>query len=398
MRAFLSLLASTLLASAALAQETAGADRELIAKAAANRSAPTAADKPATPAAARGGEDLGSAETKARTDVALADARLELVLARKAMRSDRFEEAARRALRAQSALRGLPKEVDASVWELQADGIVARAEKHGVNIAGLRVALGAGGDPDNSTTQAAGTVDHDPLDTASKAAVDVVRQYSGANTPDIDTTVSAETLRQRTQRRGVDDIGYRPGREAFDRDAIAERDQQRLAYEDSLSDATRSDELRRLVEADELRVAPARETSYPDDWKERVARRARYAGGEIARSPSWTGSDGREWYAAMYDIRELTYVPPDFAPAFSLDPVEDLRNTLDRDALRQRSQIFSGTAEDLAAGIPLLRFFGGVDDFAFRGPMYSREKAAQIAEQVKAFTTQVNESKVILVP
>lgn len=395
MRAFLSLVASTLLATAALAQEAAGPDRELIAKAAANRPAPAA---PAKLAAARESDDLGPAETKARTDVALADARLELVLARKAMRSDRFDEAARRALRAQSALRGLPKDVDASAWELQADGIVARAEKHGVNIEALRVTLGAGGDPDSSTTQAAGTVDRDPLETSSKAAIEVVREYSGANTPDIDTTISAEALRQRTQQRGTDDLGYRPGREAFDRDAIAERDQQRLAYEDSLSDATRSDELRRLVEADEARVAPAREIGYPDDWKERVARRARFADGQAARTSSWTGTDGKEWYAALYDIRELTYVPPDFAPSFSLDPVEDLRNTLDREALRQRSQIFSGTAEDLAAGIPLLRFFGGVDDFAYRGPMYSREKAAQIAEQVKAWTTQLNEPKVILVP
>src|SRR5262249_41372679 len=143
---------------------------------------------------------------------------------------------------------------------------------------------------------------------------------------------------------------------------------------------------------------PNHEIGYPDDWKERVARRSRFANGQAARTPGVTGADGKEWYAAMYDIRELTYVPPSFAPAFSLDPVEDLRNTLDRDALRQRSQIFSGTAEDLAAGIPLLRFFGGVDDYEFRGPMYSREKAAQIAEQVKVWTQQFNEAKVILIP
>jgi hypothetical protein len=388
MKAFLCLVASTLLASAALAQETA-ADRELIAKAAANRSAA------APTAAASDRDDLSSAELRARAEVALADARLELVLARKAMRADRFEEAARRALRAHSALRALPKEVDASEHVLQIDGILTRAEKHGVNVEALRVAVNAGGDPQGASSQAAGTVDRDPLDTSSKAAVEILGDYSGANTADIDTNANAEALKQRAQRRGIDEIGYRPAREAFDRDAIAERDQQRLAFQDPLADATRSDELRRLVEADEARVAPNREVGYPDDWKERVAGRSR---SQVARTQSWTGADGKEWYAAMYDIRELTYVPPDFSPAFSLDPVEDLRNWLDRDALRQRSQIFSGTAEDLAEGIPLLRFFGGVDDFAFRGPMYSREKATQIAEQVKAWTQQLNESKVILVP
>jgi hypothetical protein len=39
-----------------------------------------------------------------------------------------------------------------------------------------------------------------------------------------------------------------------------------------------------------------------------------------------------------------------------------------------------------------------VDDFAYRGPMYSREKATQVAEQVKVWTQQFNEPKVILVP
>src|SRR5262245_28585246 len=98
MKAFPGLVACTLLATAAFGQENP-ADRELIDKAAANR--PTAQAAPA--ATPRDSGDLGTAEVKARAEVALADARLELVLARKAMRADRFEEAARRALRAQTA-------------------------------------------------------------------------------------------------------------------------------------------------------------------------------------------------------------------------------------------------------------------------------------------------------
>ena len=39
-----------------------------------------------------------------------------------------------------------------------------------------------------------------------------------------------------------------------------------------------------------------------------------------------------------------------------------IRNLGDRYWLQRRSQIYGGWADDLAAGVPLLRFFGGLDE------------------------------------
>ncbi len=391
MRALIGFAAAGLFVAAGMAQDATN-DRDLIARAAANQ--PASQQRTAAP-----GSETADDESRARAEVALADARLEMVLARKAHKADKHEEAARRAIRALNALRGLPAKVDVSDIELQAEGIIAKAGRKGVNVENLRTKLGAGGDPQGTATQQAPPPDSDPLDLKAKAAHEIVRGYSGANSPDISTTATPDELKQRTLRnQPPSDLGYRPGREAFDRAAIAERNEQRLHYQGSLEDAAKSDELRRLVEADEARIAPQSDVRYPDDWKDRVARRARFAGGEVARTATTKDASGRDSYAAIYDINDLTYIPPDFQPSISLDPVEDLRNTLDRDALRNRSMIFGGWPEDLAAGIPLLRFFGGVDDFAYRGPKYSREKAVEIAEQVKAFTAQMNETKIILVP
>ena len=163
-------------------------------------------------------------------------------------------------------------------------------------------------------------------------------------------------------------------------------DQQRYFYERSLYDAYKATEARQLTEADEARVVPDGEMSFPNDWPERVAKRAKYADGQIARSKSWVDNEGREWYVAIYDIQDVTYLPPDFHATDGLSITRQLRDTLDRDALRQRSYLFNGYPEDLAGGIPLLRYFGGVDDFAMRGPKYSHERRQQVIDMIKRFT------------
>ncbi len=96
--------------------------------------------------------------------------------------------------------------------------------------------------------------------------------------------------------------------------------------------------------------------------------------------------DGREWYVAIYDIRDVTYQPPDFHATDGLSLTQSLRDTLDRDALRRSSYLFNGYPEDLAAGIPLLRYFGGIDDFEYRGPKYSQERRQQVIDMIKRFT------------
>ncbi|MFQ5805185.1 MAG: hypothetical protein ACE5I3_01905 [Phycisphaerae bacterium] len=333
-------------------------------------------------------DDLGELERAARIKVTLAQAELELVLARKALRRNNLRDAAVRAQRVLNLLKELPREVDASVYELQAEGILARAERAGIDMEALRAQ--AAGEP-------AWPGFDDYLDDQARAAARVARRYTGADRDTIDTRAEARTLRQRTLRRQVpDDYGYRPGKEIFDTEAVLERDRQRVYYEDALRSAYKADEARLLTQADEARVVPEGDIAYPDDWPDKVAKRAKYAGGEMARSESWIDKDGREWYVAIYDIRDLIYVPPDFQPAFSLEPAENLRNTLDRHALRLYSGIFNSYyPADIAAGIPLLRYFGGLDDFEFRGPKYSVERQQQIVEMIKAFTTQITESKII---
>jgi hypothetical protein len=360
-------------------------DVGLIAQAASER--PNA---PGAEAADRKGlaADLGQAEREARIDLTLAQGRLELVLARKALRTHQIKDAAIRAQRVLDLLKELPPGLDASEYELQAEGILARAEKAGVDLAA--VAQQAAGEK-----MPRGFDDY--LDRQTQAAAEVGRRYTGADRDTINTRVDAQTLRQRTLQRQIPgDYGYRPGKEIFDTDAILERDRQRVYYEDALQKAYSADAARLLTEADEARVAPVGEIAYPDDWPEKVAKRAKYAGGEIARSESWIDQEGREWYVAVYDIRDLIYVPPDFQPTFSLDPAEDLRNTLDRHALRWGYGFFGGLYPwDLDVTIPLLRYFGGVDDYAWRGPKYSAERQEQIVAMIKAFTTKSTEKKII---
>ncbi len=272
------------------------------------------------------------AEPQARGELTLARVRLELVLSRKALDAGRVAEAARRALRVQSLLGRLPAGLDAGAESLQAEGILARARKAGVDV------------------EALATLVNQPI-----ASIE--------SRPPAAVPASAGPKRQK---------------------------QVRLRVE--------TDRVRVLHSTDEVQIVPLGEISYPPDWPERVARRERYRGGQVARSASWIDDQGRERYVAIYDIHDLIYVPPDFQPPFSLVLPEELRNQLDREALRLRSQIFNGYAEDLAAGIPLLRFFGGVDDYEFRGPKYSTERQKHIAEMIRAFTQRSDESKIILVP
>jgi hypothetical protein len=158
-------------------------------------------------------------------------------------------------------------------------------------------------------------------------------------------------------------------------------------YQGALHDAERNDEVRMLVSADEARLVPNRDVTYPPDWPQRVARRQKYAGGMIARSPSWTDDQGREWYVAVYDIHDLIYVPPDFGLETQFfGNMFAARNVADRAALRD--SLFNGLAFGYLPpeeAIPLLRYFGGVNAWIDRGPKYSREREQEIVNMIKAF-------------
>jgi hypothetical protein len=206
--------------------------------------------------------------------------------------------------------------------------------------------------------------------------------------PDVDVTeleLQAEGILARAARAGVP-LG-----------ATAPAVPERFARQRRVQESVKADEVRALTDADEARRIPDGVISYPPDWPQIVEKRKKWADGVIARSPSWYDKDGREWYAAVYDIHDLTYVPPDFvdervmAGSWTL-----LRDALDRQALRDHSLIFRGTAADLAAGIPLLRYFGGVNPWLARGPKYSPQREREVIELIRAFTgVQANEVPVL---
>lgn len=328
-------LLATFLFAAGAAAFAGDEDRALIAQTAADRTPPPA-------------PIVSAEEAQARAEMSLAQARLELVLARKALAAEHADEARERVHRAKELLAFAPAAADISVFELQAAQILAR--------------LG-----DTSTDGQY----HLAASVATLNAQDPPADETPAPTP---PPVMVEVEHQ----------------EAISADA------ERLHYLRLLSERVREDESRILMDADAARIVPAGDVEYPEDFAEKVARRKPYDGGQVARSESWRDAEGREWYAAVYDIRDITYEPPDFEPSFSLNIAEQTRNELDREALRQRSRIFSGDARDLAAGIPLLHYFGGVNDRALRGPKYSPERQREVAEMIRAFTERSAESKIIL--
>jgi hypothetical protein len=151
-----------------------------------------------------------------------------------------------------------------------------------------------------------------------------------------------------------------------------------------LETARQNSHIRALVEVEQTGLIPPREVNYPDNWLEIVARRRAYAGGLIARSESWWDDAGREWYVAIYDIEDLLLEPAYF-PAPIAHPGWAAIALADRQALRDQSDIFRGSPEDLAAGLPLLRFFGGFYDVDLR-PRRSLSEQRRIITMIRALT------------
>lgn len=356
-----------------------GEDKALIKQAAERQ-------RPAVAAPYKAASDaLSRAESQAAADLALAQARLDLVQGRRALREGRMSAAAQKARTALAALQRLATTIDVSVYELQAEGIIARAERGNRAVATL-------GEPPQDEAGAeremSDTAPPDQLARKARAAAKIARRYAGADIDDIDTRGDADALAARALERQVphETYGYRPAEEIVDLRSLLERDEQRYFYERMLREAYKNNEAEILIGSDEARIAPSGDVAYPDNWPEIVEKRKAYAGGIIARSPSWVDKDGREWYMAVYDIQDVTYQPPDFHATDGLTITEQLRNVQDRAALRLYSEIFSGYPEDLAAGIPLLRYFGGIDDFEARGPKYSPERRRQVIDMIKRFT------------
>jgi len=150
--------------------------------------------------------------------------------------------------------------------------------------------------------------------------------------------------------------------EIVDVDALLDDDHQQHVYDREINAALQQNRVNWLLSANEAAIAPFTESlTYPADWVQRVAKRARYRDGVIYEGRPFVGDDGQTYFTAIYDLADLVHPIPNFYATYPGSHREEYFQVTDRLALQRRSQIFNGYAEDLAAGLPLLHFFGGID-------------------------------------
>ena len=130
-------------------------------------------------------------------------------------------------------------------------------------------------------------------------------------------------------------------------------------------------------------AAPRADISYPADWPERSTRRLRYRDGEIYHGPVVRGDDGQDYYTAIYDLGDLVHPVPNFYGVNS-DPTIVGVGLADREWIRRRSLMFAGYAEDLAAGIPILQYYGGMDNWA-QSPQYDPAAMDRVLRTIDSF-------------
>ncbi len=154
--------------------------------------------------------------------------------------------------------------------------------------------------------------------------------------------------------------------EIMDIDALLAATQRRLEYDRDLDQALAAARADVILTAAESALPPSANggMTFPTDWADRSARRSKYRDGVIYRTPDFTGPDGQTYYTAIYDLGDLVHPVPNFYAPWALTGWQQRVQMEDRAALRNRSQIFNGYADDLAAGLPLLHFFGGIDNYA----------------------------------
>jgi len=280
-----------------------------------------AVQQPAQPIALSMADDevVLEEERQAQIDLAFGAARLGLIKARARVAKGRYDDAIAVALKARQALDTLPEDVDRSE-------LVESLEQ-------------------------------------------VVRQAEDARAKEANPS-SAET--------NASDKNHTPVHQAgMSEDQAFRRDAQRYQHQADLTRAYKSDEADALVDVDKARRIPGEVFVYPSDWPAIVDRRRDHHDGIIWAGPEFANENGVVMRSVVYDVSSLIIEVPDFTNAPILDLTLQTQVAQDRQALRQYSQIFTGSANDLASGIPLLLFFGGVDD-RHASPVPSRDRQADL--------------------
>lgn len=174
--------------------------------------------------------------------------------------------------------------------------------------------------------------------------------------------------------------------EIIDVDGLLAATQRRLEYDRDLDRAIAAARADMLLTVSEAALPPSvqGDMTFPANWAEKSAKRSKYRDGMIYRTPDFTGPDGQTYYSAIYDLGDLVHPVPNFYAPWALSGWEQRVQMEDRAALRNRSQIFGGYADDLAAGLPLLHFFGGVDNNAVSTRTDPRE-AQHVVRMIEQF-------------
>ncbi|MCG3129539.1 MAG: hypothetical protein FLDDKLPJ_00272 [Phycisphaerae bacterium] len=270
------------------------------------------------------------AQARAESELAIGEVHLGLLRARARLAQGRVDDAVAAANAALDKLAVLPADSDREALRASLDAVMVQARSH-------RTPAPAG--PVRRSTPHVmsdlGTNDGTPADGSppQTAAPNAVATTSEPPHPASDAGASLEV-----------GIGLRSG--------PVRVDAQFAAYEQS-----------RLARWGEDPAIWNRVVTYPPDWAELTRMRAAWADGLLYRGSEFVGEDGQTKYTAIYDTADLTADVPHFNSAPVLDLHAMMQAHADRVALRQSSDIFTGSVADLAAGIPLLSFFGGVDEY-----------------------------------
>ncbi|GIK16215.1 MAG: hypothetical protein BroJett003_11790 [Planctomycetota bacterium] len=270
------------------------------------------------------------AQARAESELAIGEIHLGLLRARARLAQGRVDDAVTAANAALDKLAALPTDADRDALRASLEAVMAQARSR-------RAAVAAGPARRSTphTMSDLGTNDGTPADgTLSQTAaqnVAAVTSETPLAAPDADTSLEVG-------------IGLRSG--------PVRVDAQFAAYEQS-----------RLARWGEDPAIWNRVVTYPPDWADLTRMRAAWADGLLYRGPEFVGEDGQTKYTAIYNTADLTADVPHFNSAPVLDLHAMMQAHADRVALRQSSDVFTGSVADLAAGIPLLSFFGGVDEY-----------------------------------
>lgn len=308
--------------------------------------------------------ELIQEEQRASVASTFRNVRLDVIQAREALGSEDFDLAEGRIINAEFALRALPQDVDASpYWRQLTQLRKSLARKRGY---GERPAQ------TDNPQRGSHRANDDVLlldDTG-----DAPMNPPASNTPPVEAHVAADNA----------NTG-----EILDVDRLLNDTQRRLEYDRDLDLAIRAARADMLLSVADAALPPSAQggMTFPSDWAEKSARRSKYSGGMIYRTPDFTGPNGKTYYTAVYDLGDLVHPVPNFYAPWALSGWEQRVQMEDRAALRWRSQIFNGYAGDLAAGLPLLHFFGGIDNNAVSTRTDPRE-TQHVVQMIDQFMRQ----------